>query len=164
MPNRVDILFDCVMQVLESGRDTIYHLSGPQMTGYIKGIERSLSKAYDCLLAELPDLPETLYLKAVPVAECRFLTHQRNAADLQEVERTIAWYEELPNEGRRYAQARFSEVARAYPSFFRSIEDGDFMSQYDITGANDLAISDWMMHTPLSRVAATHKRFAKGLG
>ena len=165
VPNRAYVLFDCIMQSLESGRDVIYHLAGPQMIGYVGNKMKSISKAYDAFRSQhsLYELPEILKLHVVPVALSRFITHQDRKSSLDEVMKTVAWYESLENQEKRYAAERFSEVANEFPEFFTSIENATCMSQYDVANSEDLYLSDWMLDTPLNRVSKLHKQFAKHL-
>lgn len=157
VPNRGFILFDLVWQSLASGRDLIYHLSGPQMVGYIGGHVKSLSRAYDNLRRTLPALPETLRVRVVPVASARFVTHVSREQDLRAVEEVIVWYENLPRERRQYAKYTFAKLVERYPEFTRPIESAECLSQYDLRSADDLVLSDWMLEAPLSRVEAIHR-------
>lgn len=163
IPNRIQILFAFAFQTLSTGKDLVYHLSGPQMVGYIGKQQKSLSKAYDALRLELPELPELLTVRVVPVAQSRLVTHVSRTQSLQEVEEVFAWYEDVPPQERRHALERFKEVAVAYPEFTDSIEEGRFMSQYDIASVDDLAISQWMLATPVKRVLALQANLQKAL-
>jgi len=73
IPNKVHIIFSMVYQALSSGRDVVYHLSGPQMVHYIDGLREELSLLYDLVRHRIPDLPFTLRLRVVPVATARFV-------------------------------------------------------------------------------------------
>lgn len=161
VPNRAHILFDFVWQSLESGRDEVYHLSGPQMVGYIGGAEKTLSKAYDALRQEWPGLPEVLTVCIVPVASARFVSLQENRESVEEIESVIKWYDSLPPEDRRFSRERFAEAVKAHPEFVTSIEEGTFLSQYDIESADDLRLSEWMLDTPLYRVRSFYERLKK---
>ncbi|MBX2866756.1 hypothetical protein KTR10_02295 [Candidatus Kaiserbacteria bacterium] len=161
IPNRVHALFDFVWQSLSSGRDTIYHLSGPQMVGYIGGIKKSLCAGYDAIRKVIPDLPEVLIVRVVPVAPCRFVTLCSRAGALAAISDVVRWYEALPNEDRRYARDRFTEVVTAYPEFTQPITSGAYISQHDIASAGDLLLDSWMLETPLSRVGAIYQNLMK---
>lgn len=160
-PNRVHMLFDFVWQSLSSGRDVIYHLSGPQMVGYIGGVTHSLGVMYDTVRAAYPGLPEVLTIRIVPVASCRFLTLRSRADALSAIQATVRWYEALPPEDRRYASERFAEVLAYYPEFVQPIESAATLSQYDLIAADDLLLDSWMCEVPLSRVRALYARLVK---
>jgi hypothetical protein len=161
VPNRAHILFELVLQSIDSGRDTVYHLSGPQMVGYVGGIQNNLSTAYDALRVEFSELPETLTVHIVPVASCRMVTHTADQAAFSALEDVLGWYEVVPNEQKRSASERFAEVTTVYPAFTESIETGTFMSQYDIASVDDLLLSDWMMQTPLKRVEGIYHQLLR---
>jgi hypothetical protein len=161
IPNRAHILFEFVLQSLESGRDSIYHLSGPQMVGYICGVQKTLSKSYDVLRKELPILPETLQVHVVPVASARMVTHKNNSVAFDALENTLRWYEGLVPEAKRSAVVQFKALTTLFPEFTDSIEAGTFMSQYDIESADDLLISDWMLETPLKRVEGVYRQLLR---
>lgn len=161
IPNRAHILFELSLQSLESGRDQIYHLSGPQMVGYIGGARKMLSRAYDALRLEVPELPETLTVYIVPVAQSRFVSLLDNDTGVKDIDDMLGWYEGLPKEDRRSVSDLFVELAAVYPEFIQPIESAKCMSQYDIGSADDLVLSQWMLDTPLFRVKAMHERLVK---
>ena len=162
IPNRVHILFDLAYQALSSGKDTIYHLSGPQMVGYIGRIKNSLDMGYAAMRTCIPELPETLTVRIVPVSMCRFVTTQSRKHSLSVVQETVSWYEQLPKEKRKDALMRFGEVACQYPEYIEPITTGTFLSQYDLQTKNDLCIDPWMCSVPLFRVQALHTNFVRG--
>jgi hypothetical protein len=161
VPNNAHILFELVLQSLSSGKDTVYHLSGPQMVGYIGGAQKKLSKAYDVLRAEYPVLPETLSVHIVPVASARMVTHKGNSVAFEALEATVLWYERLDVEAKRYSGKQFSALTMLFPEFTESIESGTFMSQYDIDSADDLLISQWMLDAPLKRVEGVYQQLLR---
>lgn len=163
VPNRAHILFELVLQSLSSGKDTVYHLSGPQMVGYICGTQKSLSKAYDALRAECPMLPEELRVHIVPVAASRMVTHVRNRVALEALEETLQWYESVPADQKRQVAVRFADVTVAFPEFTQSIETGTFLSQYDVDTVDDLLLSSWMLHTPLKRVEGMYRQLLRSV-
>jgi len=148
-PNRVQIIFDLVYQSLSSGRDTVYHLSGPQMVQYIgaQKLQSDLQLMYDEVRQYVPALPLTLKVCIVPVAGARFAGLQTDARRIQDVCKVItsvdlcnlnlAWCKELANEVLMVAT---------------SIETGTTLSQYDLQQAADLYIDPWMLNTPLQTV------------
>ncbi len=161
VPNRVHILFDLVWQCLSSGRAEIFHLSGPQMAGYIGGITKSLSAGYDAVRKVVPSLPEQLVCNVVPVAACRYVVRKSEAGMLQDIMESIYWYESLPYDERAKAMSALHEIAKKYKNFFASIEEGRFLSQYDLESDADLVLSNWMLVTPLKRVISHTERFIK---
>ena len=163
VPNRIHILFAFVLQSLSSGKDLVYHLSGPQMVGYIGKQEKKLSAVYDVLRTNHPELglPEVLTVRVVPVASARLVTHRTRAAELAEVESVFLWHEKLDPSERRYAQERFAEAAAAFPEFVTTIEEGTFMSQYDLETSADVLFSQSMLRMPLTRVMALQRRLEK---
>ena len=158
IPNRMHLVFEFVYQALSSGRDVVYALSGPDMVGYIEKQQRCFTLAYDAIRQEQTDLPETLTVRIVPVADCRFVTHVSRADSLSAVQDVVRWYEALPGPERRHAGARFTELVQSYPEFTLPIESAATLSQYDLTLADDLLLDPWMLDTPLSRVSAIYRR------
>jgi hypothetical protein len=154
VPNRVHLLFHLVRQSLESERDVVYHLSGPQLVGYIEGIKHSLGLIYDALRNEVPSLPRLLKVYIVPVASCRFVTVTDRQSDLDAVIDTIKWYESLPPANRRLAKARFAEALVRFPECLTPIETATYVSQYDLAAALDLYVPEWLLTNPLTRVNA----------
>lgn len=154
IPNRAAILHDLVWQSRVSKRDTVYHLSGPQMVGYIGGHVRHLSRVYDALRRQWPDLPEVLTVRIVPVAQCRFVAHTSNTTAIDALSDAIAAYERTEPAQRRYARADIQQLGSAYPELVQPIEAGRFMSQYDVDSGNDVYVPPWLVTMPLSRVRA----------
>lgn len=157
VPNRANILFGLVWQSISSGRDTIYHLSGPDMVGYIGKQQHSLDLMYDALRASYPGLPEVLTVYIVPVAQCRLLTHRNRADDVDAVLDVIAWYEGLSADRRKDGRQALEAISAQYPEFSQSIAEAQYLSQYDLTAADELYVPTWLLDTPLSRIRAFYK-------
>ncbi len=157
VPNRANILFGLAWQSLSSGRDTIYHLSGPDMVGYIGKQQHSLSLMYDALRQMYLGLPEVLMVYIVPVAQCRLLSHRSRADDVDAVLDVISWYERQPAEARPQARRALEAISARYPEFSRPIQSAECLSQYDLRAADELYVPAWLLETPLSRVRAFYK-------
>lgn len=157
VPNRANILFSLAWQSLSSGRDTVYHLSGPDMVGYIGKQQHSLNLMYDALRAGYPGLPEVLTVYIVPVAQCRILSHRNRANDVDAVLDVIAWYEGLPADRRKEGRQALEVASARYPEFSQSISEAQCLSQYDLAAADELYVPSWLLETPLSRVRAFYK-------
>ena len=154
IPNRAAILHDLVWQARKSRRDIVFHLSGPQMVGYVGKHQKQLSLAYDELRRELPRLPEVLTARIVPVAQCRFVAHKDDKTAVDQFGDMIDRYERTAPDKRRYFQAEMQGLALKYPELVRPIEDGQFLSQYDLDSADDLYIPPWIKTMRLSRIHA----------
>ncbi|MFM2424180.1 MAG: hypothetical protein RLZZ70_571 [Candidatus Parcubacteria bacterium] len=157
IPNRLHMMVTFIWQILSTGRDTVYHLSGPDMVGYIGKLESGLSRMYDAIRTVVPGLPDVLTVYVVPVAQSRFVTHITRRDSLEALLDTIAWYERQDVTKRAEATSVVKNAGGLYPEFGRSISRGDFLSQYDLVSVADLYVPDWLLTTPLSRV----KRFAE---
>ncbi len=156
IPNRLHMMVTFVWQILATGRDTVYHLSGPDMVGYIGKLESGLSRMYDAIRTVVPGLPDVLTVYVIPVAQSRFVTHRSRRDTLDALLETIGWYENQDVATRAEATSVVKRAGGQYPEFGRSISHGDFLSQYDLHNSADLYVPDWLLTTPLGRV----KRFA----
>lgn len=161
IPNRAHIIFELALQSLSSGRDVVYHLAGPQMNSYIGKIQNSLTKGYDALRAEWPELPETLTVYIVPVAACRMISHKSKTQAVDAINGVLQWYEGLNDDEKRHSNGRLKEVISEYPEFVQPIEDAQCMSQYDVSGPDDLVLSEWMLCQKLGRVTNMHGRLCR---
>lgn len=79
LPNEVDIVINFVIEALKSERDTIIHLSGPDMQQYIKdsNMRRTLSQLYQAVRSTASfgsRLPAELSVKLVPANCAAFVT------------------------------------------------------------------------------------------
>jgi hypothetical protein len=158
IPNRVHIIFDLIYQALSSGRDVVYHLSGPQMVQYISNrkLQYELQLMYDAVRQCIPELPLVLKVRIVPVAGARFAGLPADASRIKAVCDTIdsvgvenanvGWYQEL---------------AAEVPSVTMSIETGATLSQYDLQCGGDLYLDPWMLHTPLATVNLVQRTLAQ---
>jgi len=149
VPNKVHIIFSLIYQSLSSGRDVVYHLSGPQMTQYIDGLQSELSLLYDQVRHLVPDLPFTLKVRVVPVASARFVTTKQRRDGLTQL-RAIA------------DQLSVDVVAREfvsqYPEYTAPIESGTTLSQYDFAKKSDVIQDPDMWYMPLAEVIRLHQR------
>lgn len=149
VPNRVHIIFDLVYQVLSSGRDVVYHLSGPQMVQYVDNLQEDMSRMYDLVRARIPALPLVLKVRVVPVASARFATVRSRADGLGVF---AAVRDQLDNP----LVAR--EFIWAFPEFTLPIGSAATLSQYDLTQSDDLVLDPWMVEAPLYEVTNTHNQ------
>jgi len=158
IPNRIHIIFDLVYQSLASGRDTVYHLSGPQMVHYIndKQLQADLQLMYDAVRQYIPALPLTLTVCIVPVAGARFTGLQADASCIQDVCGVIASVG-LCNLNPGWCK----ELATEVPMVATSIETGTTLSQYDLQQAADLYIDPWMLNSPLQTVNLAQRLLAQ---
>ncbi len=148
VPNLVHIIFDLVYQTLSSGRDVVYHLSGPQMVQYVGGYADKLELMYDALRQHIPALPLTLKARIVPVAAARFMT-------VPERVEALATFAEVRDQLQNSVVAR--EFVTQYPEFTQSIESGTTLSQYDFKDMRDIKMDAWMLVAPLSEVTALYE-------
>lgn len=178
IPNAANILLDAIIGVVETGHDTVYELSGPDMIRYIWEEVPKLSLLYDVVRSALPELtlPETLVYQIVPVADVRFVVPvaQRDALDaLLHVYHQQLTNEELrgvrmrdcsPEErralvpdlqrARRADQEALLVAKQNCPEIFYQIKDGTFFSQHDLEGPGGLYVHPWAVETPLVQVNA----------
>lgn len=149
VPNKLHIIFDFVYQSLSSGRDTIYHLSGPQMVEYIATLGTELEVLYDAVRQVIPQLPLVLRVRMVPVASARFVT---NRADVEGLSALASVRDQVS------VPEVVQEFALRFPMFTLPIESGRTMSQYDLSSADDVVLDEWMLNAPLREVAWLHTR------
>jgi len=91
MPNVLDIVICFAVQARNSGRDVIYHVSGPDMVKYIKKETAQINFFYD-LLAQLPtmsDLPKKLRVEIAPGASAVLATTTAKKAELEAIEESL---------------------------------------------------------------------------
>lgn len=110
MPNVVDIMANFVIETLQSGRDTQYHLSGPAMVRYIKTLVPDLVKLYEAVRRSASfgqRLPERLNVQLVPTAEARFATTAARRPRLESLLDTV-----------QAAETELAELAVRRKAFF----------------------------------------------
>jgi len=156
VPNRVHMVFDFIYQALSSGRDTIYHLSGPQMVEYIVDHTAALNTLYDAVRQRIPDLPLTLRVRIVPVAAARFVTLRSNASRLRSICEMVSTLQTV-----KVHEAWYGELSAELPELTLPIESAQCLSQYDLLSADDLAIDHWMLTAPLSEVIDVYNRLER---
>ena len=182
-PNIANILMDVTIDPLKFNTDIVYELSGPDMYKYIGQLMPKLNELYEVVRQKLwPELPETVTLNLVPVADMRFAvpTHRRQVLDeLVEVLKTVSMFENgigdrinsAPNREKFICQIvnersvlrdNLREVLRACPDPFYDIYDGTFFSQYDLLSCSEgLFIHPWALETPVG-VLSDLIRIARG--
>lgn len=156
IPNKVHMIFDFVYQALSSGRDTIYHLSGPQMVHYIADLQDELQILYDAVRQYIPALPLTLRLRVVPVAAARYVTHVRQQSAMQAVGEVLSTFDHGAVD-----ESWYQQLAQQVPEVIEPITNGTFLSQYDLSSVDDLYLDPWMLQTPLRTVTAVHNRMCQ---
>jgi len=162
VPNAISILYTAIWQSLATGRDAVYALSGPDMVKYIGGLASNLSTMYDAVRREVPQLPEVLHVYVVPVAQCKLVSHRREADAVDAVVDVLSWYERQPVEVRGQAMASICDIGIRYPEFTRPIAEARFLSHYDLVASDELYVPTWLLDAPLARVEHFMKVLDKG--
>jgi hypothetical protein len=175
VPNAWNILLDGLIGSLTSGRNIVYELSGPDMINYWPKHSQEISAGYDLLRKELwPQLPETLTLCIIPVAEMRLVCSEGRRGLLDAVvdsylrilgERTTSGevLRTAPQEQRSavitqlqatrkrlYEETR--EAVRNCPEIFYEIKQANFFTQYDLLRGEILAIHPWGIEQPIDTI------------
>lgn len=170
-PNLANILMDVTIDPKAYKTDRVYSLSGPDMYRYIKQMMPKLNRFYDVVRATLDwQLPETMQLHIVPVADMRFVvpSAQRQALDeLVDMIRSNQTFEQgigrrmktsvhpsaeisQIQQERRDQHVQLREAMYACPEPFYEIKEGNFMSQYDLLDLNEnLYLHPWALQTPM---------------
>lgn len=178
VPNRLNALFDCVIEALVYNTQDVYHLSGPDMYKYLRGIWRDVEKMYESLFAHMPHLPQRIMFHIVPVAQMRLVTTMDRRANLDAV--VEAWCAMHANnrhfgaqikkavngsrpeliararEAKTQDEARLSEAIARTPEIFYEINKADFISQYDAL-ARGLYVHPWMLEQSTGQIDAMIK-------
>ncbi len=179
IPNVINILFDLVIGPLETGRDSVYMLSGQSMYKYITApfygfgtMDRLLSNLYDLVRSTtLPELPETLNVVMVPVPVVRnFVSPMTQKGSL---DRKLRYFEKQtasrrrcgiklsqrkisPDELKRFVIKRksiFGEISSCLSLVCANSETGRFYSQHDLAVNNDtMYIPDYVMDMTIARM------------
>ncbi|MBI4713612.1 hypothetical protein HY771_00250 [Candidatus Uhrbacteria bacterium] len=183
-PNIANILMDVTIDPLKFNTDIVYELSGPDMYRYIGQLMPKLNELYEVVRHKLwPELPETVKLNLVPVADMRFAVpfHRQQALDeLVAVLAEVSSFEgriggrmscasdrnamirQVESE-RGVLHSRLRETVRACPDPFYDIYDGTFFSQYDLLAHPEwLYVHPWALETPvgtLSDIVRLARRF-----
>src|SRR5690606_33150350 len=92
MPNALDIVIGFAAQARTSGRDTIFHVSGPDMVKYFRSEVERAGYLYG-RLAELPsmkDVPAKLNVEIVPAASAVLANTTVRKAELEILETALA--------------------------------------------------------------------------
>ncbi len=183
VPNAWNLLADGVIGSLESGRDTVYELSGPDMIRYYKKLLPEMSRLYDLLRPRFPRrLPETVRMEMAPAAEMRLVTTRRRAAALEALVEAHLRLDAHHHAGgflRALDGARKEEAIRAHganrarlvervraaahdcPEIFYRIEEANCLTQYDLLGGEELWVHPWGVEAPLGRLRDALALFAR---
>ncbi|MBI2474839.1 hypothetical protein HYV69_00210 [Candidatus Uhrbacteria bacterium] len=182
-PNITNILMDVTIDPLKFNTDIVYELSGPDMYKYIGQLMSKLNELYEVVRQKLwPELPQTVTLNLVPVADMRFAVpaHRRQALEeLVDVLKTVAEFENgiggrinsAPDREKFICQIvkernvlhdSLREVICICPDPFYDIYDGTFFSQYDLLSCSEsLFIHPWALETSVG-VLSDLVRIARG--
>ena len=117
MPNCTDIVTNFVIEALTTERDTIYHLSGPDMIRYIGSLQEEIDSIYAALVRKHPYndlLPTTLVVQLVPTTDARFAVGIDQQENLDEL---LERYDDLVSSNQVSQQAK--------KAFFASDESQD---------------------------------------
>lgn len=88
IPNEVDILANFIIEALSSARDVQYHISGPDMIQYIKGIMPTLEKLYSAIITNssfIDQIPDKLTVELVPGTALRFASTKTNSSNIKKL-------------------------------------------------------------------------------
>ena len=141
-PLTITILGDIVVDLTQSDRDWMIHLSGPAMSGYIGQHMKLLSNMYDRYRARVnPALPESVTFHMPTVHDMRLavIDDRKDALDV-----LVGAYLAFKNDS-----SRIRELLRAIencPDVFYQIEDACFLSQYDLLDETGLKAHDLYIH------------------
>jgi hypothetical protein len=126
LPNEVDILINFIVEALGSGRDTQYHLSGPDMQNYIK--DRRMRASLDALYAYVreeasfgPQLPEDLNVKLVPSDAARFVTTKDRTGQLYTIFDWLAYAERVSEERRDFFTSDAAQDPEQRETFIQEV-------------------------------------------
>lgn len=172
--NPVNLLCDMISGALESGKDTVYMISGSAMYKYTHQQYRSLgrmdlliSELYDAVRASnLFDLPEHLN---VVMVQLTCLTHFAVPMRLaKELDRKLAYYHRLTSANKRLGskkalhgrvKARLNlQRAKVFQCLNKPLQavcaepdTANFYTQHDLLQEEDMNIyiPEWVMDTPL---------------
>lgn len=118
MPNVVDIVGNFIAEAVESGRDTVYHLSGPDMVHYaLKSKDAEQIARLYALVKDATSLggvlPAQLKVELVPTADARLATTIQRADVLDQLAQAIAERDVAEQEIRARKAAFFSSPDRS---------------------------------------------------
>jgi len=183
IPNELNVILDGVLQAAIHNASVVYHLSGPDMIGYIGGYAELLAKIHAALRQKLDWVPEQVELHLVPVATMRFAVPEtrRQALDsfMDELLAIYAWRtargEEIPpgpNGNKKIAamesteaktehrrmKSRLREAAAECPEVWYDITEGSFVSQYDLLASGTpIYIHPWAVAAPVALLEYTEQ-------
>lgn len=109
MPNELDIICGFVIEAINTGTDTQYHVSGPDMINYIKGIMPNLQKIYGLFSSAsfANKLPKKLSVELVPGTPLGLATTKNNFARLKPLTDYIEEMEDFEEESNKKRRAVF---------------------------------------------------------
>ncbi|MBI4098535.1 MAG: hypothetical protein HY437_00700 [Candidatus Magasanikbacteria bacterium] len=183
IPNELNVLLDGVLEAAHHNESVVYHLSGPDMIGYIDGYAILLANAHQELRERLDWVPKTVELHVVPVAAMRFAVPEtrRRALDalMDGLLAIYAWRtargEQIPpgsNGNRRIAametveektehrrmKSRLRELAAECPEVWYDITKGSFVSQYDLLASGTrIYVHPWAAAAPIALLQYTEQ-------
>ena len=141
MPNVLDIVIGFAAQARNSGKDVIYHVSGPDMVKYINNELGQINFFYD-LLTQLPgmgDLPKKLQVEIAPGASAVLATTTAKKAELEAIEEAVGnlfRYEEISAAERKAfftgPNSKDSEARNALVSGTKAVLDNLRNNLFDV--------------------------------
>lgn len=183
IPNQLNVLLDGVLETALYNENVVYHLSGPDMIGYIDSYAELLKKTHSVLRQKLDWVRETVELHLVPVATMRFAVPETRRLALDTfMDALLAIYgwrtargEQIPpgpNGNRKIAaketpeaktehrrmKSRLREVAAACPEVWYDITKGSFVSQYDLLASGTrIYVHQWAVEAPITLLQYTEQ-------
>ena len=183
IPNELNVLLDGVLEAALYNERVIYHLSGPDMIGYIGDYAVQLNTAHYELEHHLDWVPKSMELHVVPVAAMRFAVPEtrRQALDafMDQLLAIYGWRtargEHIPPDSHgnrkiaaletpeaktehRRMKSRLRELAAACPEVWYDIKNGSFVSQYDLLAAGTrIYVNPWAVEAPIALLQYTEQ-------
>jgi len=178
-PNVVNIMLDGVLDAVNHDTTEVYHMSGPDMNGYIDMLSEDLRRLHAVASHKVGWVPGEITFNLIPVAGMRFAIagNRRYALDeLVDALRTLLdWRrshgEEIPPRNgankrlRKLAKTpEYKAVKKQYlwrlrtaiaecPDIFYDITDGTFVSQYDLLEAGcGVYVPDWALEQSMDMI------------
>ncbi len=154
IPNFFNVLLCGIIEVMNSGKEEIYHLSGPDMVRYIGSMSHGLSECLSILASKKSYFPRRLLFNLVPAAGMRFATRSSKRKTLDDL--ISAYMAILDHRNRKgdFMKLLDPSVRKSYGHFFKDAEQklrrdlyeamtacpevfydiyqGDYISQHDV--------------------------------
>lgn len=178
IPNAVAVLVATIVDVMKYKRNRVWHLSGPDMFRYFVDHTEYVNQMYSVVRHSHHNLPDDIELIIVPTADMTFVTSAERAPQLDalvnsvldymvgEVERTahrevltlrkgrINRFERATMENNEVAEKKRIQAAiKEMKDPLYRIEDGKYLSQYDVLNGHRLYVHQWGLDTPLKYVS-----------